>query len=52
MDEFRVFQVTVSEVEERSGLRFPDELRTADTFTAPESLEARKPLDTTASIRW
>lgn len=52
LDEFRVFQVTVSEVEERTRLGFPDELRAADTFTAPESLEARKPLDSPANIRW
>lgn len=52
LDGFRVLQVTVSEIEERTGLRFPDELRTADTFTAPESLEGRKPLDSPANIRW
>ncbi|UKA52309.1 DNA/RNA non-specific endonuclease [Arthrobacter sp. FW305-BF8] len=52
LDEFRVFQVGVSEVEERTGLRFPEGLRNADTFPVPESLLAREPLDSPAGIQW
>lgn len=52
LDEFRVFQVSVAEVEERTGLRFANELRRADAFSAPESLDARKPLDSIGQIQW
>ncbi|MEV0676354.1 DNA/RNA non-specific endonuclease [Actinosynnema sp. NPDC050436] len=52
LDEFRVFQVTVAEVEARCGLTFPEALRAADTLTVPESLDDRAPLDDLAAIRW
>jgi endonuclease G len=55
LDEFRVFQVSISEVEDRTGLRFPDGVRSADTLVGPEALTAageRQPLDSTADIRW
>ncbi|MEU2257408.1 DNA/RNA non-specific endonuclease [Nocardia xishanensis] len=52
LDEFRVFQVTVAEVEERTGVRFGAELRKADTFTVPEGVEERRALDTIADIQW
>ncbi|APX04092.1 DNA/RNA non-specific endonuclease [Arthrobacter sp. QXT-31] len=52
LDEFRVFQVAVREIQERTRLVFPENLRNADTFTAPESLQARDPLDRPGDIRW
>ena len=52
LDEFRVYQVTVGEVEERTGLRFADEIRVADAFAAFEAIGPRQPLDTMADIRW
>ncbi|MGM1058596.1 DNA/RNA non-specific endonuclease [Saccharothrix sp. Mg75] len=52
LDEFRVFQVAVGEVERRCGLAFPAALTAADTFTAPESLDRRAPLDALEDIRW
>jgi endonuclease G, mitochondrial len=53
LDEFRVFQVTIAELEQRTGLRFPAALHDAET-TTPEVLEAaeREPLAGTESIRW
>ena len=52
LDEFRVFQVAVTEIEERAHLRFADEMRQADTFAAPESIGDRQPLDNPADIQW
>ncbi|CCH87939.1 DNA/RNA non-specific endonuclease [Modestobacter italicus] len=52
LDEFRVFQTAVRELEERTGLRFPDVLRDADTLTVPEALDRRAPLEGTDDIRW
>ncbi|WP_222262850.1 DNA/RNA non-specific endonuclease [Modestobacter marinus] len=52
LDEFRVFQTSVPELEERTGLRFSDVLRDADTLAVPEALERRTPLEGTDDIRW
>ncbi|MDQ0000079.1 endonuclease G [Pseudarthrobacter sulfonivorans] len=52
LDEFRVFQVSVAEIEERTHVRFADELRTADTFAAPEAIGDRQPLDDPSDIQW
>jgi endonuclease G, mitochondrial len=52
LDEFRVFQVAVAEIEARTHLRFAEALRTADTFAVPEALGDRQPLDTPADIQW
>ncbi|MCU1531589.1 MAG: endonuclease [Arthrobacter sp.] len=52
LDEFRVFQVPVAELEARAHLRFADELRNADTFAAPEAIGDRQPLDDPADIQW
>ncbi|WNV82700.1 DNA/RNA non-specific endonuclease [Umezawaea sp. Da 62-37] len=54
LDEFRVFQVAVAELEERTGLRFPAVLHEADT-AVPEVLGAgagREPLAGTEDIDW
>jgi hypothetical protein len=47
-----VFQVTVTEIEERAHLRFAAELRTADSFAAPEATGDRQPLDDPGDIQW
>jgi DNA/RNA endonuclease G (NUC1) len=57
LDEFRVFQVTLVEVEQRCQFRFPDVLRAADGFAErlarrPETLAERKPLESLADIEW
>lgn len=52
LDEFRVFQVALSEVESRGRFRFPTALRNADTLTVPESLAARTPLEDLEDIDW
>ncbi|MEU4804704.1 DNA/RNA non-specific endonuclease [Actinosynnema sp. NPDC023587] len=52
LDEFRVYQVGLADVEERCGFTFPEPLRAADTAALPESLEDRRPLDESADVRW
>lgn len=52
LDEFRVFQVAVSEIEARTVLQFADALRQADTFAVPEAVGDRRPLDDTSDIQW
>jgi endonuclease G len=52
LDEFRVFQVALPEIEARTGLRFPDVLRAADTLVLPARTGEREPLGGVADIRW
>ena len=58
LKQFKVFQVTLSEVEQRGGFTFPNNLRTADTFaehleSMPEAVAAdRQPLTSTDDIVW
>jgi len=52
LDEFRVFQTSLPELEQRTGLHFPDILRAADTLAVPESLDGRRPLDRVEDIHW
>jgi endonuclease G len=52
LDEFRVFQVAVTEIEERAHVRFANALRVSDTFAVPEAIEDRQPLDDPADIQW
>ncbi|GAA1355755.1 DNA/RNA non-specific endonuclease [Saccharothrix algeriensis] len=52
LDEFRVFQVKLAEVEARCGFTFPAALRAADTVVVPESLDEREPLDSLDDIQW
>ncbi len=52
LDEFRVFQVKLADLEARCGFTFPAGLQAADTLTVPEALDDRKPLDALESIQW
>ncbi|MGW0634823.1 DNA/RNA non-specific endonuclease [Nocardia salmonicida] len=52
LDEFRVFQVAVPEIEQRARCRFPAALHIADTFVTQESVDHRRPLESTADISW
>ncbi len=54
LDEFRVYQITLAELEERTKLKFPDTLHTADTpvATTRQAPGDRKPLDRIADIHW
>ncbi|MCW3471700.1 DNA/RNA non-specific endonuclease [Rhodococcus pyridinivorans] len=50
LDEFRVFQVPLTEIEQRALLRFPQALRDADLQVAVEAIT--EPLDSVAAIHW
>ncbi|WP_229581829.1 DNA/RNA non-specific endonuclease [Rhodococcus rhodochrous] len=50
LDEFRVFQVPLTEIEQRALLRFPQALRDADLQVATEAIT--EPLDSVAAIHW
>ena len=53
LDEFRVFQVSMAELEKRTAVRFPDAIHQADT--APMIVEAagpQPPLETLSDIVW
>jgi endonuclease G, mitochondrial len=57
LDEFRVFQVSVPDLEVRTGLRFPEVLRAADGTEAADALadpgrRQQDPLGSTGDIRW
>ncbi|MEU4447128.1 DNA/RNA non-specific endonuclease [Actinosynnema sp. NPDC050801] len=52
LDEFRVFQVALGEVEERCGFTFPAALKEADALVVPESLDDRAPLEALTDIQW
>jgi hypothetical protein len=57
LDEFRVFQVGLSELESRCGIRFADALKAADSVDErlarrPEALRVRKALESRADIDW
>ncbi|WP_106277999.1 DNA/RNA non-specific endonuclease [Geodermatophilus tzadiensis] len=52
LDEFRVFQVTVAEIEARCGLRFPDVLQEAQPLAPADQTGEREPLATLADIVW
>lgn len=53
LDEFRVYQVTLSELEERTGLRYPAALHDAEEpLTVARDTEDRQPLADTSEIQW
>lgn len=52
LDEFRVFQTSLTDIEERTGLRFPDIMRDADTVAVPEELGEHEPLGSIDDIQW
>ncbi len=52
LDEFRVFQITLSELQERTQLLFPAALHKGDTLVVPEAVADRTPLESLADIQW
>lgn len=52
LDEFRVYQITVAELEERTKLHFPAIIQRAGTLTSVRSLGERSPLDGAGDIVW
>jgi endonuclease G len=57
LNEFKVFQVTLSEVEQRCGFTFPARLKAADGFaehldSRPEGVTERAPIQSLDDINW
>ncbi|MFF0086808.1 DNA/RNA non-specific endonuclease [Streptomyces canus] len=52
LNEFRVFQVTLDEIEARAHVRFPTALHKGDHLLVPESVAERMPLKDLADIHW
>ncbi|MEU3620562.1 DNA/RNA non-specific endonuclease [Streptomyces sp. NPDC006872] len=52
LDEFRLFQITLAELEQRTQLLFPAALHKGDTLAVPEAVADRTPLDSLADIQW
>ncbi len=52
LNEFRVFQVNLSEVRNRARISFPTAMATADTLALPRALEDRVPLESQQDIDW
>ena len=52
LDEFRAFQVSTAELEDRTQLRFADALRGADAFAPLPPPGDREPLSGTSDIQW
>jgi endonuclease G, mitochondrial len=55
LNEFKVFQVTLAEVESRCGFKFPNNLKAADGFaetSIAEAVEERPPLGSLDDIIW
>lgn len=44
--------MSLTTIEERTKLRFPDELRTGDTYSAPEDISDYEPLASLGDIAW
>lgn len=52
LDEFRVFQTTLAEIETRTRVLFPAALHKGDTLQVPEAVADRAPLDSLTDIQW
>ncbi|WP_079054051.1 DNA/RNA non-specific endonuclease [Streptomyces graminilatus] len=52
LEEFRVFQVTLGEIEERAHIRFPSSLHKGDKLVVSEAVGERTPLESLADIHW
>jgi endonuclease G len=52
LDEFRVYQITIAELESRTLLHFPQAVQVAGTLPAVRAMSVRKPLAVTSDIFW
>ena len=52
LDEFRVYQITVAELEERTKLHFPEVVQLTGGLASVQRVEERPPLDGTDDITW
>ena len=52
LDEFRVYQITIVELESRTLLHFPQAVHQTGTLPAVRAMSERKPLAVTSDIFW
>lgn len=52
LDEFRVYQITIAELEQRTQLHLPQNVKEAGQLTAVREISERKPLTALADIKW
>lgn len=52
LDEFRVYQITIDELEHRTQLHFPTPVKEAGQLAAVREIAERKPLASLADIEW
>lgn len=52
LDEFRVYQITMDELEQRTQLHFPEAVKEAGQLTAVRGIAESKPLAALAEIEW
>lgn len=52
LDEFRIYQITIEELESRTLLHFPQAVHEAGTLPAVRAMSERKPLAVTSDIFW
>jgi endonuclease G len=52
LDEFRVYQITIAELEARTQLHFPQEVHQAGALPAGWAMSERRPLGTAGDISW
>ena len=52
LDEFRVYQITIAELESRTQLHFPQVVHESGTLPAVRAMSERRPLATTMDISW
>ncbi|MER6958198.1 DNA/RNA non-specific endonuclease [Streptomyces sp. NPDC000618] len=52
LDEFRLFQVTLAELEQPTQLLLPAALHKGDPLAVPEAVTDRTPLDSLTDIQW
>ncbi len=57
LDEFKVYEAQLNEIEDRCGFKFPDNLKASDGFAEslrnqPEGLGERQPIESVNEISW
>lgn len=52
LDEFRVYQITIAELESRTQLHFPRAVQESGTLPAVRAMSERRPLAATMDISW
>lgn len=52
LDEFRVYQITMDELEQRTQLHLPEPVKEAGQLATVRETAERQPLDASTDIEW